>query len=110
MLGRSVRARVGGGRHFGLDSATCGGLLGGEGVAERREGTVRVAGRHFASRATHDKTRDDAMALMLLDVTAAMPAKRQRTGRGAGTEEAREAFPCVASWEHSDGTAGRPRV
>jgi hypothetical protein len=50
------------------------------------------------------------MAPMLLRVAAAVFAKRQRTGRGAGIEEAREAFPCAASWEHSDGTAGRPRV
>jgi hypothetical protein len=69
-----------------------------------------VAGRHFELRGAHEKTREDAMAPMLLRVAAAVSAKRQRTGRGAGTEEAREAFPCVASWEHSDGTAGRPRV
>jgi len=69
-----------------------------------------VAGRHFESRGKHEKTRGDAMALMLLGVAAAVSAKRQRTGHGAGIEEAREAIPCVASWEHSDGTAGRPRV
>jgi len=79
-------------------------------TAERWSGIVGVAGRHFAARLKHENTREDAMAQMLLKGTAAVFAKRQRTGRGAGVEEAREAFPCVASWDHSDGTAGRPRV
>jgi len=96
-----------GGRHVRLDSAPYRVLPVQTGV-DAAQSRDRAGGPPPALVLPPRQTKDEAMARMLSWVAAAVSTKRQLVGRRAGIEEAREAFPSSAPWEHSDGTAGRP--